>query len=72
MGEDFLNPCISNTDKENKYYIQILDLSFQVDHITPKKVHSFEEYIYDPANARFFVKLVRRREIEMISFYEMK
>ena len=52
---------------KNKYPIQVIDLRFQADHITPKKIHLFEEYRDDPANARLFVILIRRREIEMIS-----
>ena len=52
---------------KEKYPIQIIDLRFQVDHITPKKVQLLEEYRADPANARLFVILFRQREIEMIS-----
>ena len=47
--------------------IQVTDLRFQVDHITPKKIQLFEEYRAAPANAKLFIKLIRRREIEMIS-----
>ena len=52
---------------KNKYHIQVIDLGFQVDHITPKKIQLFEEYRANPANAKFFLIIIRRREIEMIS-----
>ena len=64
-----MNPFISYTDMKNKHPIQVKDLRFQVDHITPKKIQLFEEFNTDPANvnARFFVKIIRHRQIEMIS-----
>ena len=49
------------------YPIQITDLRFQVDHITPKKIQLFEEFSEDPANERLFLILIRHRQIEMIS-----
>ena len=54
---------------KNKYPIQVIDLRFQVDHISPKKIQLFEEFNTDPANvnARLFVMLIRHRQIEMIS-----
>ena len=52
---------------KNKYPIQVIDLRFQADHITPKKIQLFEEYRADPNNARLYVILIRRREIEFIS-----
>ena len=67
IGEEFLSPFVSYTDMKNKYPIQIIDLRFQADHITPKKIQLFEEYRADPANARLYVILIRRREIEFIS-----
>ena len=48
---------------KDKYPIQVIDLRFQADHITPKKLHLFEEYRADQANARLYVILIRRREI---------
>ena len=47
--------------------IQITDLRYQVDHITPKKIQLFEEFLEDPANERLFIILVRNRQVEMIS-----
>ena len=52
---------------KNKYPIQVIDLRYQAYHITSKKIQLFEEYIADPANARLYVILIRRRETEFIS-----
>ena len=71
VGEELLNPFVSYPDMKTKYPIQVIDLRFQPDHITPKKIQLFEEYRADPANnpnnARLYVILIRRREIELIS-----
>ena len=67
VGEELLNPFISYPDMKTKYPIQVIDLRFQADHITPKKIQLFEEYRVDPAKARLYVILIRRREIELIS-----
>ena len=67
VGEELLNLFLSYADMKTKYPIQVIDLRFQVDHITPKKIQLFEEYRANPANAKFFMILIRRREIEMIS-----
>ena len=37
VGEEFLNPFVFYPDMKDKYPIQVIDLRFQVDHITPKK-----------------------------------
>ena len=54
---------------KNKYPIQVIDLRFQVDHITPEKTQLYEEFNTDPANvdARLFVILIRHKHFEMIS-----
>ena len=52
---------------KTKYPIRITDLRHQVDQITPQKIQLFQENGTDPDNARLFVKLVRRRKIELIS-----
>ena len=52
---------------KTKYPIEIFDLRHQTDHITPKKIQLFPEYGTDPDNARLFLILIRRREIELIS-----
>ena len=71
VGEEILKPFVSYPDMTNIYPIQVIDLRFQADHITPKKIQLFEEYRADPANnpnnARLYVILIRRREIELIS-----
>ena len=67
VGEDLVNPFITYPDRKNKYPIQVIDLSFPVNHVTPKKLQLFEEYTAKPANARLFVILIRQREIEMTS-----
>ena len=67
VGEELLNPFISYPDMKNKYPIQVIDLRFQADHITPKKIQLSEEYRDNPGNAKLFIVLIRRREIEFIS-----
>ena len=52
---------------KDKYPIQVIDLRYQADQITPKKFQLFEEYREDPANAVLYVILIRRGEIERIS-----
>ena len=52
---------------KNFYLIQVIDLRFQVDHITPKKIQLFEEFSEDPDNERLFNILIRHRPIEIIS-----
>ena len=67
VGEEILTPFVSYTDMKKKYPTQVVDLKFQADHITPKKIQLFEEYRADPNNARLYVILIRRREKEFIS-----
>ena len=71
VGEELLNPFISYTDMKTKYPIQVIDHRFQPDHITPKKIHLFEEYrpapVNNPNSARLYVILIRRTERELIS-----
>ena len=67
VGEELLNPFLSYPDMKTKYPIHVKDFRFQVDQITPKKIQVFEEYRANPANAKLFIILIRRREIEMIS-----
>ena len=67
IGEPIFNPLISYTDMKTKYPIEKIDLRHQPDHITPKKIQLFHEYGADPDNARLFIILIRRREIEFIS-----
>ena len=67
VGEELLQVYITYPDMKYLYPIQISDLRFQVDHITPKKIPLFEEFPEDPANERLFIILVRHRQVEMIS-----
>ena len=67
IGEQLMSPFISYPDMKTKYPNEIIDLGHQSDHITPKKIQLFLEYGADPENARFFLILIRRREIELIS-----
>ena len=67
IGEQLMSPFISYPDMKTKYPIEIIDLRYQTDYITPKKIQLFLEYGDDPDNARFFLILIRRREIELIS-----
>ena len=68
IGEKIMTPFISYPDMKTKYPFGIIDLRHQSDHITPKKVQQFLENGADPENARFFLILTRRREIELISY----
>ena len=67
IGEELMSPFISYPDMKTKYPVEVLDLRHQPDHITPKKIQLFMEYNADPENARFYLILIRRREIELIS-----
>ena len=67
IGEELMSPFISYPDMKTKYPIEVIDLRHQADHITPKKIQLFMEYKDDPENARFYLILIRRREIELIS-----
>ena len=67
IGEQLLSPFITYPDMKTKYPIEIIDLRHQADHITPKKIQLFLEYGDDIDSARFFLLLIRRREIELIS-----
>ena len=67
IGEELMSPFISYPDMKTKYPVQIIDLRHQPDHITPKKIQLFQEYTADPENAKFYLIIIRRREIELIS-----
>ena len=61
-----MSPFISYPDMTTKYPVEIIDLGHQSDQITPKKIQLFLENSADPENAIFCLKLIRRREIELI------
>ena len=67
IGEELMTPFISYLDSKTKYPIEIIDLRHQLDHITPKKIQLFQENGADPENAKFYLLLIRRREIETLS-----
>ena len=67
IGEELLSPFVTYSDMKSKYPIQVIDLRYQADHITPKKIQLFEEYKEHPANAGLIVIIIRRREIEFVS-----
>ena len=67
FGEELLQPYISYPDMKYLYPIQITDLRYQVDQITPKKIQLFEEFSEDPANEILFIILIRHRQLELIS-----
>ena len=55
---------------KTKYPSETIDLRHQLDHIThitPQIVQLFQEYGADPDNAKLFLIIVRRREIELLS-----
>ena len=54
---------------KNEYPIQLVDLRFQIDLITPKGIQLFEEFNTNPlnVNSQLFVMLIRHRQSEKIS-----
>ena len=67
IGEQLMNPFISYPDMKTKYPIEIIDLRHQTDHVSPKKTQLFPENSADTENANFYLILIRRRGIELIS-----
>ena len=67
IGEQLMSPFISYPDMKTKYPIEIIDLRHQSVRTTPKQIQLFLDYGADPENARFFLILIRRRGIELIS-----
>ena len=67
VGEELLTPFISYTDMKIKYPIQLIDLRFRFDHFNPMKIGIFEEYRGANKNARFFMIIIRHREIKRMS-----
>ena len=66
-GESLLHPLISYLDMKTFYPIQIIDLRFQIDYVTPKKIKLFEEYENAPGNTNLYIILIKHREINMVS-----
>ena len=67
IGEQLMNQFISYPNMKTKYCTEIIDLRHQTDHVSPKKIQLFLEYSADPENAKPYLLLIRRREIELIS-----
>ena len=53
VGDRLLSPIISYHKMKNYYPIQLIDLGFQVNHMSPKKNRLFEEYDDNPTNTIF-------------------
>ena len=67
VGNQVLSP-ITTYDKMKTYYpIQVIDLRFQVYHVTPKKKRLSEENDEDPTHTNLFNILVKQKEIKMVS-----
>ena len=67
VGEELLSPFINYPVMNYFYLIQVIDLGFHVDRITPEKIQFFQEYRADPANGRICEILIRHKEIEIVS-----
>ena len=52
---------------ETFYPIQVIDLRFQIDYVTPKKIRLFEKYENAPENTNLYVILTKHREINIVS-----
>ena len=55
VGDQLLYLIISYDKMKNYYPIQIIDLRYQVDHISPKKFRLFEENDDNPTNTNLYV-----------------
>ena len=62
-----MSQYVSYPDMKTKNAIEKIDSRHQSDHITAQKIQLFQEYSSDPENAKFYLILFRRREIELIS-----
>ena len=59
VGVELLYHFISYTDMKSEYPIQVIDFTFQVDHINLQKSQVFEEYRSATNKARLFMILIR-------------
>ena len=66
-GESLLQPFISYLDMKTFYPIQITDLRFEIDYITPKNTRLFEEYENAPENTNIYNILLKHREFNLVS-----
>ena len=67
IGESIPHPFISYLDMKAYYPIQVIDLRFQIDYITPKKIRLFEEHEETTENTNLYVIIIKHREINMVS-----
>ena len=67
VGEQLMIPFKTYTDMKKYYPLRIFDLNFQVDQITPKRLHLFKEGRVDPFDARIFATLITQRQVKKIS-----
>ena len=66
-GESLLHPFKNYPDMMTLYPIQVIDLRFQIDYLTPKKIRLFEEFETAPENTNLYVILIKHRETNMVS-----
>ena len=66
-GESLLHPFICFLDLKTFYLIQVIDLRFQIDYITPKKTRLFEEFENTPQSTNLDVLLIKYKEFKMVS-----
>ena len=55
FGEYLLFPITTYDKMKTNYPIQVIDLEFQKDHVTPKKVRLVEEFVADPIYTNAFL-----------------
>ena len=67
VDEQLLSPIISNDKLKDYSPIELLNLRFQVHHISPKKIRFSEEYDENPVKTNLYQMLVKHREIKVIS-----
>ena len=67
VGESMLAPNITYDKMINYYPFEIIDLRFQIDHMSPKKIRLFQEYDVNPVVTILNTILMKHREIELIS-----
>ena len=67
VGEPMLNPIVTYDKMKSWYPFEIINLRFQVDHVSPKKIRLFEEYDNNQVNTILNMISEKHREIKMIS-----
>ena len=48
------------------YHIQVIDLRFQIDYVTPKKIRLFQENENAPENTKLLLILIKDKEIRTV------